>query len=309
MANEILLDTGTNEVEILELLLGEQSFGVNVAKVMQIIAYDESKFTALHDEANANLGVFLWQEKTIPLINLSIALSRKEQELSERPIVLITRFNDVTNGFLISNVNRIHRVSWEQIKPTSSIISKHSSNTTGIVSIDGKEILLIDFEYIVAELFPETKMNHNLDHSDIKKEFNRSDMKIVFSEDSAFIRNNVSELLKKVGYNNVQAFENGQDAFNHINTLTVKAAENNRPITDYMNLVITDIEMPKMDGLTLCRHIKKELKLSDVPVALFSSLIDEQMSLKCKEVGADVFTTKPQISELINMIDDLLHVN
>jgi two-component system chemotaxis response regulator CheV len=114
--------------------------------------------------------------------------------------------------------------------------------------------------------------------------------------------------LKKDGFKHVKSFENGLDAFDHINTLVSQAKSENKPISDFINLVITDIEMPKMDGLTLCRHIKKDLGLSEIPVALFSSLIDEQMTVKCKEAGADVFTSKPQIGELIVLIDDLLHV-
>lgn len=308
MGNEIVEDTETDEVEILEFLLGDQSFGINVAKVMQILAFDESRFTAIPGDNGANRGVLLWQKKTIPLIDLNCALNRKKQELSERPIVIVTRFYEVTNGFLISDVNKIHRVSWEKVKPIESIFSKYSSNVTGSISIGDKEILLVDFEYIIAELFPDTKMDYDLKDIDLKRELVRDDLKIIYSEDSTFIRKNISGLLKKVGFNHVTAFENGQDAFDHIHDLVTQAHKENKPISDFINLVISDIEMPKMDGLTLCKKIKKEMGLSDVPVALFSSLIDEQMSIKCKEAGADLFTNKPKIAELIVMIDDLLHV-
>ena len=308
MATDILLDTGTNEVEILEFMLGEQSFGINVAKVMQIIAYDESKLTAVPEENRALLGVLLWQRKTIPLIHLSLALNRQDHSLPDRPIVLVTRFNEVTNGFLVSNVNKIHRVNWDQITPISQIISDHSSNITSSVNIEGQDILLVDFEYLVASLFPGVRMDHNLEDAHIGKESNRQDMKIVFAEDSAFIRGNVSTLLCKVGYNQVTAFENGLEAFDHINKLRKEAEAANRPIKEYIDLVITDIEMPKMDGLTLCRKIKHELNLPELPVALFSSLIDEQMVIKCQEVDADAYTCKPKISELVNLLDTLLHV-
>jgi len=308
MTDEIFSDQESDEVEILEFLLGEQSFGINVAKVMQILAYHESKFTAVPGENNAHLGVLLWQGKTIPLINLNRALNRKDQEPPEHPIVLVTRFCEVTNGFLISDVNRIHRIGWKQVMPTDSFFSKYSSNITGTISVDDKEILLIDFEYIIAELFPDTKMEYDLADVDIKKGAIRDDLKIIYSEDSNFIRNNICGLLKKVGFNHITAFENGQDAFDHINALVAQAQTENKPISNFINLVISDIEMPRMDGLTLCRHIKQGLGLSNIPVVLFSSLIDEQMGLKCKDAGADVYTSKPKINELIVMIDDLLHV-
>jgi two-component system chemotaxis response regulator CheV len=192
MTDEIDSDAETNEVEILEFLLGGQSFGVNVAKIMQILAYDETKFTAVPDEGKANLGVLLWQKQTIPLIDLNVAINRKKEDRSERPIVLVLKFYEQTNGFLINNVNRIHRVGWDQVKPTESIFSKYSSNIIGTISIDDNEILLIDFEYIITKLFPDMEMVCNIEDIDINKELIREDLKIIFSEDSTIIRNNVS---------------------------------------------------------------------------------------------------------------------
>jgi two-component system chemotaxis response regulator CheV len=308
MATDILLDSGTNEVEILEFILGEQSFGINVAKVMQIIAYDAATFTTLPEENRAILGVLLWQGKTIPLIHLGRALKRPDQGAPARPIVLVTRFNEVTNGFLVSSVNKIHRVSWEMITPISPILAGHSSNITGSVNIAGQDILLVDFEYLVAALFPSVRMDHNLEDAPVGKALHRQDMRIVFAEDSTFIRDNIVTLLAKVGYTRVTAFENGQDAFLHIRELHQQAAAGARDITEAVNLVITDIEMPRMDGLTLCRKIKQDLQLDEVPVVLFSSLIDEQMAIKCREVGAAAYTCKPKINELIALLDRLLQV-
>lgn len=309
MAQDILLDIGTNEVEILEFMLGEQSFGINVAKIMQIVAYDESKHTDVPGESPALLGVFLWQDRTIPLIDLNIALNRKRAEgEKQHAIVLVTRFNDVTNGFLINGVNRIHRIDWDQIKSASAIIGNYTSNVTGSVSIEGKEILLVDFEYIVAELFPELKMSNDLKCATDGEKVDRENAQIVFAEDSKFIRTNVINLLKDVGYKKVSAFENGLAAFDYIKQLIVRAEQEKCPVTKFANLVITDIEMPKMDGLTLCKKIKQELGLTTLPVAIFSSLVDEQMALKCEEVGADIYTTKPRISELVRLVDKMLGV-
>ncbi len=308
MSQEILLDSGTNEVEILEFFLGEQSFGLNVAKVMQILDYDPAKFTKIPEDSSANLGVYSWNGKTIPLINLNNALKRKEEFHPVRPLVLVTRFNDVVNAFMISSVNRIHRIGWDQINSTSSLLSNYTSNITGTVTINGIDILIVDFEFIIADLFPETKMSTSLEDAPAELSLVRADAKLIFAEDSTFIRHSVLNLLKQVGYNHVFPFENGLEAFEYIKKITQQANDENLPITNYVNLVITDIEMPKMDGLTLCRLIKKELQLTEVPVAIFSSLIDEQMSAKCKEVGADVFTTKPKIHDLVKLIDNLLNV-
>lgn len=309
MAQEILLDSGTNEVEILEFFLGEQSFGINVAKVTQIVALDDLEFTSVPDRSDSYLGVLLWHGQTIPFIDLSVALRRRKIERSERPIVLVTRFNDVTNGFLISGVNYIHRVGWDQIDPPSSIIEKNSSTITGSVHIDDRDILLIDFEYIVADIFPETKMSHKMGESNLTENLAREDVRLVFAEDSTFVRRNVTALLAKVGYRNVKTFENGQDAYEYLSDLKKKTDASGNELTDLVNLVVTDIEMPRMDGLTLCKKLKKELGFDTVPVALFSSLIDDQMGQKCKEVGADVYISKPKINELVSLIDGLLHIN
>lgn len=312
MTHEILLDSGTNEVEILEFFLGEQSFGLNVAKVMQILEYEQDKHTHVPDESPAMLGVYTWHQKTIPLIDLHVALGRKgESKSSPRPLVLVTRFNDVVNAFMVSSVNRIHRINWGQIESTNPIISHHSSNITGSVSIEKKDILLVDFEFIIAELFPETNMSYAMEESQDQPEevdLVRADAKIVFAEDSAFIRASVLNLLKQVGYSHVDPFENGLEAYEHIQELAAQAEAEEKPITNYLNLVITDIEMPKMDGLTLCKKIKHELNLTEVQVAVFSSLIDDQMTTKCQEVGADVFTTKPKINKLVDLIDSLLKI-
>lgn len=307
MAHDILLDSGTNEVEILEFILGDQSFGINVAKVIQIIAYDDSHLTELPEVESSILGVLQWREHSVSLIDLNGALRRKTKTGTERPIVLVTNFNAATNGFLIDSVNRIHRLSWDQIDPPSEFIEQYSSSITGSIHMDGREIQLIDFECIIAELFPETKLEFELDIPEAKSELKRENTKIIFAEDSKLIRTTMTSVLKKAGFN-ITVFENGKDALKHITRLKKKAEKDGKNITDLLNLVITDIEMPQMDGLTVCKLLKTELKLSDIPVIIFSSLINEQMKYKCVEVGADAYITKPQAATLVNMIDKLLHL-
>lgn len=303
---QILLESGTNEVEILEFLLGSQSFAINVAKVLQIMAYNPENLTKVPDGPESLLGVLLWRDQTISLIDLSVAINFSENKRAERPIVLVTEFNDVLNAFLTDGVNRIHRLSWDQINPTSSFLESFSSQTIGSIHIDKREILLVDFEHIIAELFPETKIEQQAVGQEIKETGGREGKKIILAEDSQAIRAGISSVLKKAGYTDLVVFENGEDAFNHIQDLHEKAKRDQGEMTDHVNLVITDIEMPQMDGLTLCRRFKTDLGCSHIPAVIFSSLINEKMVHKCKEVHADAFITKPQMGQLVDMMDGLL---
>ena len=305
MSNEILLESGTNEVEILEFYLGEQGFGINIAKIAQIIPYDRSKLTVVPHGNPAFLGTLLWQGQTIPLIDLNVFLRIDRQEV-EHQIVLVTEFNGVRNGFLTDGVNRIHRISWQAISPMGALLDRYTSVCTGSIHIDGNDILLIDFEYIISSINPETSVSFRRTTDTV--ESGRADRLVIFAEDSAFIRNTIADRLKKLGFTRLKVFENGQDACEHIRGLAGTAGRQSSEGNSLPALVVTDIEMPKMDGLALCRTIKKELQLETVPVVLFSSLINEQMIFKCREVGADAYLTKPRVDELVEVMDRLLGI-
>lgn len=310
MADTILLESGTNEVEILEFFLEDESFGINVAKVSQIVPFDQENLTAIPTDDKAILGTLLWHKKTIPLIDLSTALNKRPSTATEvRKIVLVTEFNGVINGFLTDGVNRIFRVSWDNISPISSFLEKYSSTVTGSIKVNEREILLIDFEFVVAELFPDTKMGyHSLGIGASESTASRETKNIVFAEDSPFIRSTIIKLLNKSGYTKINSFENGLEALNFFEKSVKTANTENESLANYVDLVISDIEMPKMDGLTLCRSIKKGMGLNTIPVIIFSSLVNDQMIHKCQEVGADGYTTKPQVNELLQLMDGLLGV-
>ena len=305
MSNEILLESGTNEVEILEFFLGEQGFGINIAKIAQIIPYDRGKLTVVPHDNPAFLGTLLWQGQTIPLIDLNVFLRIDRQEV-EHQIVLVTEFNGVRNGFLTDGVNRIHRISWQAISPMGALLDRYTSVCTGSIHIDGNDILLIDFEYIISGINPETSVSFR--RVEEKVAAGRGDNVVIFVEDSAFIRNAIAGQLAKLGYSQLMVFENGQDACDHIRGRLDTARQRGPAPASLPAMVVTDIEMPKMDGLALCRTIKKELQLDTVPVVLFSSLINEQMAFKCREVGADAFLTKPRVDELVGVMDRLLGI-
>lgn len=309
---EILLETGTNEMEIIEFYLGTQSFGINVHKLKEIIPYDEASITVIPGSAPGMLGTLLLRGSTIPLIDLKAHMAQREKDLEGevRRVILICEFNDRVNGFKVDGVNMIHRVSWSDVQPMASFIDQYHPRFTGSINIEKREILIVDLEHIVAEFDPESALDYEAElHSEVMAEkvpHSRQQMKLLMAEDSSLIRAGIERVLKVAGYTDIEVFVDGEDCYKRIMELKRQAVDEGKEISAYLNLLITDIEMPKMDGLTLCKSVKSDPALKGVKVILFSSLINEQMAIKCDSVGADGYATKPQIPYLVQMMDEHL---
>ena len=297
--SNILLESGTNEVEMLEFLLDGQSFGVNVSKVTSIVRFEDHLLTNMPDMPKEVMGAFMFRGETIPLINLSQALHRQETSTNERPLVIATEFNDFQCGLYVNGVERIHRLSWKSFVPIDNSFSTSTDQGSilGTIHINEKDVLIIDIESISTRLFDGLSMEENAHKGlhDIGNNNQRNDMMILLAEDSSFIRTHISKVLSESGYTGIIGFENGAAADEYIRKLM---AENKKP-----HVLISDIEMPMMDGLSLCKKVKQEYNLG-IPVIMFSSLINEQMRHKCDTVGADASITKPQITGLVEMLDN-----
>ena len=311
---EILLETGTNEMEIIEFYLGTQSFGINVHKLKEIITLDLDALTVIPGSGDGMLGTLLLRGNTIPLIDLKSHISQKEDDLEGdvRRVVLVCEFNDRVNGFKVDGVNQIHRVSWEDVQPMASFIDQYRPRFTGSVNIDGREILIVDLEHIVAEFDSEANLDYEagLHAAEMQEKtpHTRERMKLMLAEDSALIRNGIEKVLKGSNYSDLQIFVDGQKCYDKILEIRQQVVDG-EPLGDMLNLLISDIEMPQMDGLTLCKKIKDDPLLRDVKVVMFSSLINEQMAAKCDQVGADGYATKPQIPYLVEMMDKFLGID
>ncbi|MEA3545434.1 MAG: chemotaxis protein [Thermodesulfobacteriota bacterium] len=311
---EILLETGTNEMEIIEFYLGTQSFGINVHKLKEIITFDQDTLTVVPGSGEGMLGTLLLRGSTIPLIDLKSHISQKDGDLEGdvRQVVLVCEFNDRVNGFKVDGVNQIHRVSWEDIQPMASFIDKYRPRFTGSVNIDDREILIVDLEHIVAEFDSEANLDYEANlHSATMQEklpHTRERMKLMLAEDSALIRNGIEKVLKGSNYSDLEIFVDGQQCYDRIQELRQRIVDG-EPLSGMLNLLISDIEMPRMDGLTLCKKIKEDPLLRDIKVVMFSSLINEQMATKCDQMGADGYATKPQIPYLVEMMDKFLGID
>jgi len=303
----ILLETGTNEVEIIEFYLGGQSFGINVAKVKQIVQFEENLLTRIPETHPAILGTFLYRGSTIPLVDLNKALHRErgDEEESKRPLVLVSEFNRTINSFQIDGVNRIHRISWDELQPMSQIFSTQKSSFIGSVSLNGREMLIVDVEELLAEINPESSFagqNEQLKQLAETEATEDKELRIVLAEDSNFIRESIVQRMGQCGFKHVRAFENGKVAHDYLSKLKQEIEESGKDVKEFINIVVSDIEMPQLDGLTLCKYIKDDPVLGVVPVIMFSSLINDQMIHKCKSVGADACTSKPKLVEMIELI-------
>ena len=298
MKNKILLETGTNEMELLAVEIDNQYFGMNVAKVQSIQQYDSNNVTRMPTAKSGILGMLSYRKTNIPLIDLAFLLGRKDPKDDTNQIIVVTEFNNSINSFKVHGVNQIYRLSWDRLVPMKGIMSDNSY-VIGSVMIDEHEILVLDLEYILAMLFPNLTLEEVT--NDVVKEkesIKREKLKIYFAEDSNVIRKGVVSALSKAGYNDVTEFENGKIAYDFFNNLKTSKEKN----TDN-SVLISDIEMPEMDGLTLCKFLKNDSDLGNIHITMFSSLINRQMIEKCKSVGADNYITKPEVNKLIHILD------
>ncbi len=317
---EILLESGTNEMEIIEFYVGSQPLGINVQKLKEIISYDEDNLTVLPGSQPTMLGVLMMRGTNIPLIDLKQHLKPRNKEKTapsdKRPVVLVCEFNHRINGFKVDDVNRIHRIRWSEVQPLAQFIDQFRPRFTGSVNIDGREILILDLEYIIGEFDPDSVLRVEEDHEMDKTGIEelkaaaplRKDKIILMAEDSNAIRTNLKKILQDMGYTKLEAFVDGESCYKRIWEIKHAAEKAGETIDQHLNLVISDIEMPKMDGLTLCRKIKEDLGYKKLPVLLFSSLINPPMALKCDSVGADGYASKPEIAKLIRLMDEFLGI-
>jgi two-component system, chemotaxis family, chemotaxis protein CheV len=308
---DILLEAGTNELEIIEFSVGEQRFGVNVAKVKQVVRWQPDMLTSIADAPYSIMGVIYYRGKPVTLVNLREALKiEAAPAVSDRLLILVTQFNDVFTSFLIDRVNRIHRVSWQQLEPWREIIPGVTSYVTGSITIEDRVVMILDLEHMMSLLTPHLGIMASKGAIEkIAANHNRANVTIFFAEDSVLIRKMTTEQLKKAGFQNIVVFENGQRAYDKMIAIDTEAKAQGQTLRDHIHLLLTDIEMPQMDGLTLCRKVKEEMGYKDLPVVMYSSLINEQMSTKCRAVGSDAHISKPKIDQIVGILDRLCGIN
>ncbi len=292
----VLLESGTNELEIMEFTIDGKSYGINVAKVLEIMKYE--KVTPMPNSLPFIEGIFKPRNKIMTVIDLPLYLGANKNDDDSRDIFIITTFNKTTLAFHVHSVEVIHRISWTDVEePDPTIYGDIEGMATGIVKLKDKLITIIDFEKILYELNPSSGIN--LDSIASLKDRAPIHKPIFIAEDSPILMKLIQNAIRDSGYTNITVFSNGYECWEEIKKLHEKGV----PLHDVCSCLITDIEMPKMDGHHLLKNIRDDEFLFDLPVIIFSSLIDDNMRLKGNDLGATAQITKPEISLLVGLLD------
>ncbi|MBD5519541.1 MAG: chemotaxis protein CheV [Lachnospiraceae bacterium] len=299
MDTKILLENGTNELEVLEFKLDGNAYGINVAKIKEIINYQE--VTPVPNAHPSIEGIFMPRDTMITAIDLKNCLQRGVSEPGG--LFIITNFNKLDIAFHVDSVVGIHRVSWREIiKPGSTVSTSEDGVSTGIIKFDDRLIIILDFEKIVTDINPET----GLKITDIEElgERQRIDVPILIAEDSPLLNKLIVDSLHKAGYVNLIHTENGQQAYD-----VIQECKKEGTLKQHVQCIITDIEMPIMDGHRLTKLVKSDEETKDIPVVIFSSLVNDDMKRKGEALGANAQLSKPEIGNLVRVVDELVLEN
>ena len=300
----ILLETGTNELEILEFYINENRkegeeavpnyFGINVAKVMQVIETPNLNppESAPHPSF---MGTIPLRDLILPVLDLSVWLEL-DMPKTERDIVIVTEFSKSVIGFLVSGVTEIHRVGWGKVIPPSHIISSNTDAIIGLIDKGDRFVQLLDLETILNQFEPE---------SDVEMAIADQTYNVLVADDSATIRAMIQKNLAEANFNPIIT-NNGDEALKKAFELKARAENEGKDITEYVNLVISDIEMPLMDGFSLTKNIKEDPVLQKLPVILYSSIITKELKHKGDSVGADMQVSKPDLASIPQFAIDLI---
>lgn len=299
MDTNILLENGTNELELLEFTLGNNHYGINVAKVREILNYQP--VTPVPNSHPSVEGIFMPRDEMISVISLKRCINLPEDK-ANGGFLIITNFNKLNIAFHVDAVLGIHRISWADIiLPEVTVSSSDQAVSTGVVKMNGKLIVILDFEKIITDICPET----GLKMSDIERlgKRERFTEPVFIAEDSALLSNMICNCLQKAGYTNLTVFPNGKELWDKLESM-----KGDKKLKDKLSLIITDIEMPVMDGHRLTKLIKTDNVLKSIPVVIFSSLINDDMRRKGEMIGANAQLSKPEIGMLVEAIDELLGI-
>lgn len=289
---KVTTEAGTNEWQLVVFVLGEQTFAINVDKTREILRWPGCR--AIPDAPVALIGITSVRGEVLPMVDLRIFLGIQPTTPLEQSKVIIAEFNEVKLGFVVDAVERIYRIKSEDLD--ASMTGKYLGDwILYVIKRDSRNVLLLDYEAIVQTISPQLVIQHSGDPSKavmmMEGVGHPADYHIIVAEDSPLIRKQVEDALVASGFTNLNICPDGKAAYDAI----VRDRE-------HCDLLITDVEMPHLDGLTLTRRIKENVETKDVPVIVFSSIMSADIKRKAASVGANYQVTKPEITQLIEHV-------
>lgn len=290
---KVTTEVGTNEWQLVVFVLGDQSFAINVDKTREILRWPGCR--AIPDAPAALIGITSVRGEVLPMVDLRVFLGIQPVTAIEQSKVIIAEFNEVKLGFVVDAVERIYRIKSEDLD--STMTGKYLGDwILYVIKRDSRNVLLLDYEAIVQTISPQLVIQHNAADSAktraMLEDVGRpADYRIIVAEDSPLIRKQVEDALTASGFTNLKICPDGKVAYDAI----VKDREN-------CDLLITDVEMPRLDGLTLTRRIKENLETKNIPVVVFSSIMANDIKNKAASVGANYQVTKPEINQLVECV-------
>ena len=290
---------GHNRFELLLFkLAGRQQFGINVFKVQEVIQCPQ--LIQIPKSHSVICGVAHLRGKTIPVLDLSMSIGLRSLERNSSAYVIVTEYNRGVQGFLVGSVNRIINISWDQVKAPPRGTGRESY-LTAVTEVENELIEVIDVEKVMKEVIGgrESAEEEFIDQDQI----GQGDHHILVVDDSSVARNQVKRVCTQVGAR-CTVLKDGQEAWDYL----LKLAEQGIDISTYFSMIISDVEMPRMDGYTLAKKIKSHPNMEQVYLVLHTSLSGVFNSSMVEKVGADKFLAKFEPNVLVQAIQERLKV-
>ena len=294
---EILLESGTNELEVLVFSVADYTFGINVAKVREVLP--TATITGLPRAHSSIRGVFRLRENVIPCVSLLDHLGIESTRENPESNMILSDFNQQQTAFLVDDVERIHRLSWENILSVPGLDALAHTPVTALARCDERLIVMLDFEMILDDV---TEQYFRTDTVENPLGLPRENLRILLAEDSPTVREAIGNALRNSGYTQLSFFDNGDEAWKWISQRIAETGD----AEGVCDLIISDIEMPQVDGFHLTKKVKQHPQLKQLPVLLYSSIVTPDNHKKGLAVGADAQVSKPELNEVVRLADELI---
>jgi len=288
---------GSNKMELLLFSLGgNENFGINVFKVREVC--ETMPITKTPNMPAGVEGIISLRGSIIPVIDLAVCLNLPFD--GARTKLIITEFSSHTQAFLVADVDRIVRVDWELVKSPQSMASNAVGLITAITELPGgKLVSILDVEQILSNVIGEDIVPH------LEPVVSSKPATIFFADDSGLARKKIIEVLDKMKLSYQYAI-NGKDAWAKLAAIAARSDQEKRPVSESIGLILTDAEMPEMDGYVLTRHIKDDKRFEGIPVLMHSSLSSVANQKLGQQVGVDAYVAKFNPEDLAKMISGML---